>query len=192
MNYHTTPIWCIKFSPTGHYFASGSSDGAVCLWSIEYNTPLKILAGHLFDVFIVQFHPRATFLATGGGDKTIRLWECSTGDCVRVFCGHQAPVSYILFSKNGKNLYSADEEGKVQFWDINEKEVLWKIYCGGAVSCIAVSQENTILACTLNNNSLVLVAADGKIIKKCKAKDLRLYTCLFTLRNMLTVAGSFN
>jgi WD40 repeat protein len=190
--FHVVPVWCVKFSPTGHYFASGGLEGAVCVWSIEYTTPLRVLAGHISDVYCVQFHPRATFLASGSADKSLRLWDTSSGDCVRVFCSHKSPVTSISFSKSGKLLYSGDEDGSVKNWDINEKELLWDIKAQGMVTSISVSQENSLIACTLQNSSVVLITSSGKIEKICKTKLLKLYYCSFSLRNLLSVVGSYN
>lgn len=190
-SFHYTPVWCVKFSPTGHYFASGGLEGAACIWSIEYTTPLKILCGHIQDVLCLDFHPRATFLATGGADKTVRIWDSSSGDCVRVFCGHKSPISAVYFSKSGKNLYSGDDDGTVQCWDINEKESLWVLYASSSITHISTSQENSIVACSLQNGSVLLITSCGKLKKTCRTKALSLYICSFTLKNILAVCGSF-
>ena len=189
--FHVVPVWCVKFSPTGHYFASGGHEGAACIWSLEYPTPLKILCGHVLDIFCIQFHPRATFLATGSADKTLRIWDSSTGECVRIFCGHQCPLTSVFFSRNGKFVYSGDEEGTLQSWDINEKESLWSLKIGQFLTSICTSQENTVIACALQNSKVLLVSSTGKIMKSCRTKNLNLYFCTFTLRNMLAVGGSF-
>lgn len=190
-NFHSMPVWCVKFSPTGHYFSSGGQDTAVCLWSLEYTNPIKLLVGHVADIFALQFHPKGTFLASGGKDRVIRLWDTSTGECVRVFCGHKAPVMCIFISRLGKNLFSGDEDGVVQNWDINEKEMVWEICASSAITGIGISQENTLVACVLENSSVLLANATGEIIKTCKAKSLNMFTCSFTNKNLLCVAGSY-
>lgn len=189
--FHNTPIWIIKFSPTGHYFSSGAGEGSVCLWSVEYQTPLKLLIGHSHDIFSLQFHPRGTFLASGSKDKTIRVWDTATGDCVRIFSGHTSPITALCFSRSGKILYCADEEGQVISIDINEKEFIFTKSLGSGVCSLSVSQENSILACVLENSSVALLSPSGEVVKMCKVKNLNLFVGIFTFRNLLCVGGSF-
>lgn len=47
---HNYPVWDVKFSKHGHYFASGSADKTARLWSTDHYQPLRIFAGHLSDV----------------------------------------------------------------------------------------------------------------------------------------------
>lgn len=189
--FHTTPIWVVKFSPTGHYFASGAGEGSVCLWSIEYQTPLKLLVAHTHDIFSLQFHPRGTFLASGSKDKTVRIWDTATGDCVRVFCGHSSPISSLCFSRSGKILYCGDEEGVIISIDINEKEFIYTKSLGSGICSLTVSQENSIVACVLDNSSVVLLNYAGEVVKTCKVKNLNFVVGVFTFRNLLCVGGSF-
>jgi WD40 repeat protein len=190
-SFHLAPIWVVKYSPTGHYFSSAAADGSVCLWSIEYTNPLKLFVGHVLDVLSVSFHPRGTYLASGSKDKTLRVWDTSTGDCVRIFCLHSAPVSAVCFSRNGRNLYSADEEGAVFAVDVNEKEIIWKKNAQDTVAAILVSQDNFVIACVMENSAVLLIDSAGETIKVCRVKKLNLFTGVFTVRNLLSVAGSF-
>ena len=189
--FHSSPIWVVKFSPTGHYFSSAASDGGLCLWSIEYTNPLKLFVGHILDVISINFHPRGTYLASGSKDKTVRVWDTSTGDCVRAFCLHSAPVSAVCFARNGKFIYSADEEGNLFAVDINEKEVVWKKSLNETVAAIAVSQDNFVISCVMENSSVVLIDSLGEMIKVCRVKKMNLFTGVFTVRNLFCVAGSF-
>lgn len=45
---HNYPVWDVKASPFGHYFASAGADRTARLWSIERNQPLRVLAGDPF------------------------------------------------------------------------------------------------------------------------------------------------
>lgn len=69
---HNQPVWDVKFSPLGSYFASCSADRTANLWILKNNQPLRIFAGqggHLNDVECVEFHPNMHYVATGSSDR---------------------------------------------------------------------------------------------------------------------------
>lgn len=47
---HENPVWDVKWSPKGIYFATGSRDRTARLWSTDRISCLRIYAGHLSDV----------------------------------------------------------------------------------------------------------------------------------------------
>lgn len=97
-----SPVWDVKFSPLGHYFATASHDQTARLWSCDHIYPLRIFAGHLNDVDIVRFHPNGTYLFTGSSDKTVRMWDIARAESVRLFVGHTSPISDMAVSPDGR------------------------------------------------------------------------------------------
>lgn len=47
---HDNPVWDVKWSPMGIYFATASRDRTARLWSTDRINCLRIYAGHLSDV----------------------------------------------------------------------------------------------------------------------------------------------
>lgn len=47
---HENPVWDVKWSPIGIYFATASRDRTARLWSTDRTSCLRIYAGHLSDV----------------------------------------------------------------------------------------------------------------------------------------------
>lgn len=47
---HLFPVWCVRFSPHGYYFATSSHDKTARLWATDSHQPLRIFAGHYSDV----------------------------------------------------------------------------------------------------------------------------------------------
>ncbi|EEB99099.1 hypothetical protein MPER_01283, partial [Moniliophthora perniciosa FA553] len=47
---HENPVWDVKWSPMGIYFATASRDRTARLWSTDRTACLRLYAGHLGDV----------------------------------------------------------------------------------------------------------------------------------------------
>lgn len=73
------PVWTVKFSPLGFFFASGSADRTANLWATSDILPIRVFKGHLTDVEVVEFNPNLHYVATAGNDQTIRLWSVLNG-----------------------------------------------------------------------------------------------------------------
>ena len=52
---HNYPVFDVKFSPQGYYFATASIDKTARLWSVDHLFPLRIFVGHLSDVEVKYF-----------------------------------------------------------------------------------------------------------------------------------------
>ncbi|KAF5375198.1 hypothetical protein D9758_000352 [Tetrapyrgos nigripes] len=143
---HENPVWDVKWSPMGIYFATASRDRTARLWSTDRTSCLRIYAGHLGDVDCVQFHPNSLYLATGSSDWTARLWDVQRGSCVRVFIGHQGGISSMAISPDGRYLASAGEDLTISLWDIGSGKRIKKM-TGHSTSIysLAFSQESSLL-----------------------------------------------
>ncbi|KAJ6604581.1 TFIID and SAGA subunit [Mycena vulgaris] len=143
---HENPVWDVKWSPLGIYFATGSRDRTARLWSTDRISCLRVYAGHLSDVDCVQFHPNSLYLATGSSDWTARLWDVQRGSCVRVFIGHQGAVSSLALSPDGRYLASAGEDLAINLWDLGSGKRIKKMTGHTAsVYSLAFSAESSLL-----------------------------------------------
>ncbi|KAK7468822.1 Transcription initiation factor TFIID subunit 5 [Stygiomarasmius scandens] len=143
---HENPVWDVKWSPMGIYFATASRDRTARLWSTDRTNCLRIYAGHLGDVDCLQFHPNSLYLATGSSDRTARLWDVQRGSCVRVFIGHQGGISSMAISPDGRYLASAGEDLTINLWDIaSGKRIKGMTGHSGSIYSLAFSQESSLL-----------------------------------------------
>ncbi|KAJ7630871.1 TFIID and SAGA subunit [Roridomyces roridus] len=143
---HENPVWDVKWSPLGIYFATGSRDRTARLWSTDRISCLRVYAGHLSDVDCVQFHPNSLYLATGSSDWTARLWDVQRGSCVRVFIGHQGAVSSLAMSPDGRYLASAGEDLAINLWDLGSGKRIKKMTGHtSSIYSLAFSAESSLL-----------------------------------------------
>ncbi|KAF5355842.1 hypothetical protein D9756_004128 [Leucocoprinus leucothites] len=143
---HENPVWDVKWSPKGIYFATGSRDRTARLWSTDRTSCLRVYAGHLSDVDCVQFHPNSLYLATGSSDRTARLWDVQRGSCVRVFIGHQGAVSTLAMSPDGRYLATAGEDLAINLWDLGSgKRIKKMIGHNASIYSLAFGAESSLL-----------------------------------------------
>ena len=112
------PIWDVKFSPVGYYFATASHDNVARLWDVEHNGSLRDFQGHISDVDCLTWHPNCHYIATGSSDKTVRLWDINKAQCCRLFTGHVSGVSSVTIDHTGRYLVSAETSGLIFVWDL--------------------------------------------------------------------------
>ena len=75
---HQNPVWDVKWSPMGIYFATASRDRTARLWSTDRTSCLRIYAGHLSDVDVCGRHQ---FLLVS---KLTRLEICSAFSSIQI------------------------------------------------------------------------------------------------------------
>ncbi|KAF9787257.1 TFIID and SAGA subunit [Thelephora terrestris] len=143
---HQNPVWDVKWSPMGVYFATASRDRTARLWSTDRTTALRIYAGHLSDVDCLDFHPNSLYLASGSSDWTARLWDVQRGACVRVFIGHQGGISTLAVSPDGRYLASAGEDLAINVWDLGSGKRIKKMTGHKAsIYSLSFSAESSLL-----------------------------------------------
>ncbi|CAK5280195.1 unnamed protein product [Mycena citricolor] len=143
---HENPVWDVKWSPLGVYFATGSRDRTARLWSTDRTSCLRVYAGHISDVDCLQFHPNSLYLATGSSDWTARLWDVQRGSCVRVFVGHQGSVTSLAMSPDGRYLASAGEDLAINLWDLGSGKRIKKMTGhASSIYSLAFSAESSLL-----------------------------------------------
>ncbi|KAJ1026640.1 hypothetical protein NDA13_004013 [Ustilago tritici] len=171
---HQHPVWDIKWSPIGTYFATGSADKTARLWSTERVNPLRMYAGHLSDVDCLTFHPNSLYLATGSSDRSCRLWDVQRGACVRLFVGHQSPISCLKISPDGRYLASAAAGNGTasQFVGVDGVD---RISRGAHINDVSISLWDL---------------ASGRRIKKMWGHSERIYSMDFSADGSLLVTGS--
>lgn len=73
---HRSYIWCVDWSPDGHWVASGGW-GQVHVWDPATGTLLAMYHGHVGDVYALAWSPDGSQIASGGRDRTVQVWRPS-------------------------------------------------------------------------------------------------------------------
>ncbi|KAF3622396.1 THO complex subunit 3 [Capsicum annuum] len=120
LNAHTAGCYCIAIDPLGRYFAVGSADSLVSLWSIKDMLCIRTFTKLEWPVRTISFNHTGEYIASASEDLFIDIANVQTGRSV-----HQIPCrapmnsvewnpkhNLLAYAGDDKNKYSADEVGK--------------------------------------------------------------------------------
>lgn len=113
-----SPVWGVDMGPLGYYFATGTQDGSVSMFSVDRSQPCRLMLGHIGDVSAVQWHPNCSLLLSGSDDRTCRLWDIRSGKCVRLLAGCPSSVASVAVSSAGGAAAAGCENGSICVWDL--------------------------------------------------------------------------
>lgn len=119
---HSRFVQAVRYSPSGHLFASAGFDGKAFL----YDGTTSDLVGeigspaHKGGVYGVGFSPDGKQLLTASGDKTCRLWDVETRQMISEFVmGQNVEDQQVSCLWQGPYLLSVSLSGFINYLDIN-------------------------------------------------------------------------
>lgn len=135
---HEKDVDVVRFHPNCNYFATGSIDKSVRLWSYadakmvrrkknygksaraNYGSAfqVRIFSGQRGGIYSLSFSPDGKLLATGGEDRRIRVWDLASSNILKELKGHSDTVYSLAWSKDSALLASGGLDGTVRLWDV--------------------------------------------------------------------------
>jgi WD40 repeat protein len=109
-------ICALVFSPDAMYFASGSKDGTVKIWS--GTRPGLVVGGtkHKDNACAAAFSPDSTQLVTGGGEGDAVVQPVADSKAP-ITLKHPAGVCSVAFSPNGSKILTTSLDGTTRVWE---------------------------------------------------------------------------
>nr|QBK46737.1 constitutively photomorphogenic 1 [Volvox carteri f. nagariensis] len=120
---HERRVWGVDFCPhpsRHHYFASGSDDGLVKLWSTQQAS--SCLALELRgNVCCVEFHPHHPhLLAVGSALHCAAVYDLRQPAApLHTLLGHRRAVSYVRWLSNRHELVTASTDNTLKLWSLS-------------------------------------------------------------------------
>ena len=138
------------FSPSGHFFATGSTDGKIRLRDVRTGKLKNTLTEHTEIVSSLAFSPDEHTLAAGNKEGTVLLWNVDTGERLTT---PTEQMWGLVFNPDGSAL--AASLGKLSPehpWD--EGIGLWNVHAGNL----------SIFFCPGIITSNLVFSPDGKML----------------------------
>jgi THO complex subunit 3 len=110
---HSRDVFCIDFDPTGKYFAVGSEDAVVSLWSVPEFVPVRGISRHDEPIKMLSFSHDGQFLAYGSREW-IDISHVETGEQVHILKTNDQEVQvYSLCWHPSEHLLAYTKENNI-------------------------------------------------------------------------------
>lgn len=154
---HEDRAWSVDYCPSKPtYFASGSDDGRVKLWTTSQRGSVLTIDNKPANVCSVKFHPTAgEKLAFGSVDYNVHYYDLrNTKQALNVFKSHSKAVSYVKFM-SPTQLVSASVDSTIKLWDLSTM-TLERTFTGHVndKNFVGLSVTEDYIACGSEQNSV--------------------------------------
>jgi WD40 repeat protein/serine/threonine protein kinase len=170
---HGSLVFCVAFSPTGKYLASGSRDGVIKVWNMHTGQLDRTFETDGKMVFGVAFRPDGQRLAAACSDGSIKIWDMQTGERLLDWPAHSSPVICVAFSPDGQRLASASlsygwegqsTHAEAKVWNAATRQEIFTLG-GYAAEVVAFSPDGRRLASAGEDKTVkVWEATTGRVL----------------------------
>lgn len=149
---HNDTIRCVKYSPDGKYFATGSKDQTIKLWDIKTGNLIRTFIGHKGGVNSIVFDPTTSWLISADDYGQLIKWDLASGSNILEIIASNAKVKCLALSPNGAHLASGGVDNIVRVFDPTSGDLLAEIK----------KHKNTIMSLSYSHKGDKLVTAGKK------------------------------
>lgn len=143
---HQKAVNAVRFSPCGTFLASGDDESAIIIWKKrqESDAPelggpgdsevtnkeswlvVKILRGHLEDVYDLWWSPDSSSIISGSVDNTAIVWDVQKGS--RVILGdHKGFVQGVAWDPKNEFVASISSDRKLRVFQVSSKKLVARV-----------------------------------------------------------------
>ncbi|KAF1768969.1 hypothetical protein GCK72_000782 [Caenorhabditis remanei] len=153
-------------SSTGSTYTTADLSGNFVIASAKHAETLRVLEGHIMDVYRCMYFPSGLIILSGGIDMTVRIWAVDTGSCAVTLKGHKGAITGIGIIGAGRDVLSCSNDGTARMWKCGEERTLeiWDFKRGKCVD-LAVSVDSSRFAVICEDKFLSVVNLHGEKIR---------------------------
>uniref|UniRef100_A0A182RQU6 CAF1B/HIR1 beta-propeller domain-containing protein n=1 Tax=Anopheles funestus TaxID=62324 RepID=A0A182RQU6_ANOFN len=139
---HQRAVNAVRWSPSGELLASGDDESVIFIWKQkgEMETlnildtandqdketwlTLKILRGHMEDVYDLSWSANSQFLISGSVDNTAIVWDVQRGKSQAILQDHKGFVQGVAWDPQNKYLATLSTDRTFRVFDVQTKRVV--------------------------------------------------------------------
>lgn len=141
---HQRAVNCVRWSPSGELLASSDDESVIFIWRQKPETEslnifdkdgtneqdkeiwqtMKILRGHMEDVYDLSWSPNSNFLLSGSVDNTAIVWDVQKGKSQTILSDHKGFVQGVGWDPLNSYLATLCTDRIFRIFDVNTKKVV--------------------------------------------------------------------
>lgn len=139
---HQRAVNVVRWSPSGELLASGDDESVIFIWKQKEETEpinicdstndsdkeiwitLKVLRGHMEDVYDLSWSPNSLNLISGSVDNTAMVWDVLKGKSLSILSDHKGFVQGVAWDPLNQYLATLSTDRYFRVFDINTKKVI--------------------------------------------------------------------
>lgn len=120
LEYSTTFITALAFSPDGSLLAAGNSFGKIVVYdTTRWDIKTDRWGAHTARVLSIAWNAEGTHTVTGGLDTNVFVWSlASPGKRIKASNAHKDGVFGVCWLDGGKKVASAGGDAAIKIWDV--------------------------------------------------------------------------
>ncbi len=141
---HQRAVNCVRWSPSGTLLASSDDESVIFIWrqkpeaetlnfldkdsandqDKETWLTLKILRGHMEDIYDLSWSANSNFLISGSVDNTAIVWDVQKGKNMTILQDHKGFVQGVAWDPLNKYLATLSTDRIFRLFDVQTKKIV--------------------------------------------------------------------
>ncbi|TQS29730.1 pentapeptide repeat-containing protein [Microbispora sp. KK1-11] len=117
-------ITSLAWSPSSEMLATGTPEGAICLWDASNGDLVRTFDGHVGIVQALAYSRDGVHLASAGDDGGVRIRQAGTTALIRTLGDHTNWTNGLAYSPDGGLLAAGGDDGTIGILDVTTGEVV--------------------------------------------------------------------
>ncbi|GFU17641.1 chromatin assembly factor 1 subunit B [Nephila pilipes] len=141
---HNKSVNVVRFSPNGELLASGDDEGAMFIWQLKERDvsevpkdedivnqedwfPLKLLRGHLEDIYDISWSSDGNFLVSASMDNTAIIWDMQKFQKVHICSDSKGYVQGVSWDPLNSFIATIGSDRALRIFNLNTKKTAYRI-----------------------------------------------------------------
>ncbi|KAJ4441676.1 hypothetical protein ANN_11534 [Periplaneta americana] len=143
---HQRAVNVVRFSPSGEFLASGDDESVIIIWKqkTDQDAPelplgdndnlmkeqwlgVKVLRGHMEDVYDLSWSPDSLNLISGSVDNSAILWDIQKGRNIGILKEHKGFVQGVTWDPKNQYVATLSSDRMCRIYNVNSKKLVNRI-----------------------------------------------------------------
>lgn len=139
---HQRAVNCVRWSPSGEFLASSDDESFIMIWKQKSDTEvvnilddtnesdkeiwitMKVLRGHIEDVYDLSWCPNSQYLISGSVDNTAMVWDVQKGKSTSILRDHKGFVQGVAWDPMNQYLATLGTDRIFRVFDNNTRKMI--------------------------------------------------------------------